>query len=111
MAQGPPTTSLPFFGARFSLYPMSDRYVPIILTAIDWPGDVARAVHGLASGPPAGNQVVVVADEPSPDLEDALEALEVGGTETLRTSARPNPSARRAWRRARSAVSPSSPAW
>jgi len=60
----------------------------IILTAIDWPGDVARAVHGLASGPPAGNQVVVVADEPSPDLEDALEALEVGGTETLWTSAR-----------------------
>jgi hypothetical protein len=35
MAQAPPTSSLPFFGARFSLYPMSDRYVPIILGAID----------------------------------------------------------------------------
>jgi len=32
MATSPPTT--PFFGARFSLYPMSDRYVPLILGAI-----------------------------------------------------------------------------
>jgi uncharacterized protein YqgV (UPF0045/DUF77 family) len=32
MATSPPTT--PFFGARFSLYPMSDRYVPLILEAI-----------------------------------------------------------------------------
>ena len=31
MATSPPT---PFFGARFSLYPMSDRYVPLILDAI-----------------------------------------------------------------------------
>ncbi len=29
-----PDVGLPFFGARFSLYPMSDRYVPIILGAI-----------------------------------------------------------------------------
>jgi hypothetical protein len=35
MSTGPPTSSLPFFGARFSLYPMSDRYVPVILGAID----------------------------------------------------------------------------
>ncbi len=34
MAISPPT-ALPFFGARFSLYPMSDRYVPIILGSID----------------------------------------------------------------------------
>jgi hypothetical protein len=34
MATSPPNGS-PFFGARFSLYPMSDRYVPIILGAID----------------------------------------------------------------------------
>jgi Glycosyl transferase family 2 len=60
----------------------------IILTATDWPDDVARAVRGLASGSPAGNQVVVVADEPSPDLDGALAALEAGGTETLRTIAR-----------------------
>ncbi len=26
---------LPFFGARFSIYPMTDRYVPLILGAID----------------------------------------------------------------------------
>lgn len=26
---------LPFFGARFSLYPMTDRYVPVILAAIE----------------------------------------------------------------------------
>jgi hypothetical protein len=35
MSTGPPTSSLPFFGARFSLYPMTDRYVPVILGAID----------------------------------------------------------------------------
>ena len=32
MSTSPPT---PFFGARFSLYPMSDRYVPLILDAIE----------------------------------------------------------------------------
>lgn len=26
---------LPFFGARFSLYPMTDRYVPVILSSIE----------------------------------------------------------------------------
>lgn len=31
MADVPAT---PFFGARFSLYPMTDRYVPVILEAI-----------------------------------------------------------------------------
>ncbi len=35
MDRSAPTSSLPFFGARFSLYPMSDRYVPIILGAIE----------------------------------------------------------------------------
>lgn len=34
MAQAPPDR-LPFFGARISLYPMTDRYVPVILTAVD----------------------------------------------------------------------------
>ena len=33
MATSPPT-ALPFFGARFSLYPMTDRYVPVILDSI-----------------------------------------------------------------------------
>ena len=33
MAQAPPN-SLPFFGARFSLYPMTDRYVPVILGSV-----------------------------------------------------------------------------
>lgn len=28
------TQGLPFFGARFSIYPMTDRYVPVILEAI-----------------------------------------------------------------------------
>jgi uncharacterized protein YqgV (UPF0045/DUF77 family) len=30
-----PSESAAFFGARFSLYPMSDRFVPIILHAIE----------------------------------------------------------------------------
>jgi hypothetical protein len=60
----------------------------IVLTATELPGDVARAVRGLASGLTVENQVVVVADDPSHDMEDALDALEAGGAETLRTSAR-----------------------
>ena len=35
MAQAPPTSTLPFFGARFSLYPMTDRYVPVIINSIE----------------------------------------------------------------------------
>ena len=30
----PASACAPFFGARFSLYPMTDRFVPVILDAI-----------------------------------------------------------------------------
>ena len=35
----------PFFGARFSLYPMTDRFIPIILQAIEGLGDSGLAVE------------------------------------------------------------------
>ena len=34
-----------FFGARFSLYPMTDRYVPVILGAIEGLGERGLAVE------------------------------------------------------------------
>jgi hypothetical protein len=37
-----PSESAPFFGARFSLCPMSDRFVPIILHAIEGLADHGR---------------------------------------------------------------------
>jgi GT2 family glycosyltransferase len=60
----------------------------VIVTATDWPADVARAVRGLASDEPAGTQVVVVADGPSPGQDEEVEALEASGAETVRTSDR-----------------------
>ena len=33
-AQSDQTACVPFFGARFSLYPMTDRFIPVILDAI-----------------------------------------------------------------------------
>ena len=33
-AQSGQTACVPFFGARFSLYPMTDRFIPVILDAI-----------------------------------------------------------------------------
>ena len=34
-----------FFGARFSLYPMTDRYVPVIMGAIDGLGERGLTVE------------------------------------------------------------------
>ena len=39
------TKAPPFFGARFSLYPMTDRYVPVILDAIEGLGDTGLEVE------------------------------------------------------------------
>lgn len=46
--------------------------VTVILIATDQPADLARALAGLKAHGPAGTQVVVVADGPSPEQEAAL---------------------------------------
>jgi cysteinyl-tRNA synthetase len=57
----------------------------VVLVATDWPDDVRRALTALASNLPAGIQVVVVADGPSPEQAAALEASDA---ELVWTSAR-----------------------
>ncbi len=55
----------------------------VVLMATDWPTDLARTLGGLRAHGPAGTQVVIVANHPSPTQEAALiatEALEpIGG--------------------------------
>jgi hypothetical protein len=66
----------------------------VVLIATDWPGDVDRALAGLARHAPAGTSVVIVADAPDETQADALDALEGRGSvgdlpvEVVRTSAR-----------------------
>ena len=60
----------------------------VILLATEWPDDLARAVDGLRATSPAGTSVVIVADGPSPDHDEALASIEaevddVGGTNRL----------------------------
>src|SRR5919108_1705448 len=66
----------------------------VVLVATSWPEDVGRAIGGLAAEGPDGLQVVIVADDPSPDQAVALEALDEAdpgspgvGTEVVWTSA------------------------
>jgi len=47
----------------------------VILVAGDQPDDLDRALAGLHSGSPAGTNIVIVADAPSPAQAAALEAL------------------------------------
>jgi cysteinyl-tRNA synthetase len=60
----------------------------VITIASDPPGDVSRAIRGLATGDPGGLQIVVVGDDPSSDQDQELDALAAGGAEIVRTSAR-----------------------
>jgi hypothetical protein len=66
----------------------------VVLIATDWPGDVDRALAGLARHAPPGTSVVIVADAPDETQADALEALEATGSvgdlpvEVVWTSAR-----------------------
>jgi len=46
--------------------------VTVVLIATDQPADLARALAGLTAHAPAGTQVVIVADGPSPEQEAAL---------------------------------------
>jgi cysteinyl-tRNA synthetase len=48
----------------------------ILLVATDWPADLARALVALDAHAPGGTQVVVVANGPSPEQEQALDRLE-----------------------------------
>ena len=66
----------------------------MVLIASHWPGDVDRALAGLARHAPAGTSVVIVADAPDETQADALDALEGRGSvgdlpvEVVWTSAR-----------------------
>jgi hypothetical protein len=66
----------------------------MVLIATDWPGDIDRALAGLARHAPAGTSVVIVADAPDETQADALDALEGRGSvgdlpvEVVWTSAR-----------------------
>ena len=57
----------------------------VILVATDWPADLQRTLAALATHRPAGLEIVVVADGPSAEQDDALEGLE---PEVVRTSER-----------------------
>jgi hypothetical protein len=48
----------------------------VVLVATDWPEDLARAMAGLDAGSPAGSSVVIVANTPSSEQAEALEAIE-----------------------------------
>ncbi len=60
--------------SRLDEPPMGVASIVIIATA--WPDDVARTVRALATHSPAGTQLVVVANAPSPDQEAALADLD-----------------------------------
>jgi glycosyl transferase family 2 len=62
----------------------------VVIVATDWPDDVARALAGIAAWAPAGTEIVVVADGPSPDQDSALDRAAAGDlpVEVVRTSAR-----------------------
>jgi cysteinyl-tRNA synthetase len=62
----------------------------VILVATDWPADLARTLAALRARDPEGTSVVVVADGPSEEQEEALAGLAVedDGVEIVRTSQR-----------------------
>ena len=48
----------------------------VVLLASDYPEDLERVLTGLRAGSAAGTSVVIVADAPSPEQADSLQALE-----------------------------------
>jgi hypothetical protein len=61
----------------------------VILMATDWPADLERAIDGVARTSPEGVAIVVVADGPSPEQADALEAVAARpSVEVVQTSQR-----------------------
>ncbi|MFL5714931.1 MAG: glycosyltransferase family 2 protein [Chloroflexota bacterium] len=55
----------------------------VVLIATDWPSDLARTLAGLRRHAPDGTSVVIVADGPSPEQTDELDALEQTDSSTL----------------------------
>ncbi len=63
----------------------------VVLLATDWPADLERCLAGLRRHVPPDTQLVIVADDPSPEQVVALDAIDLDGppvVEILRTSAR-----------------------
>jgi hypothetical protein len=67
----------------------------VILIATDFPADLERVLAGIREHAPDGTQIVVVADDPSPEQSTQLDRLEAHdpetpgiGAEVVRTSAR-----------------------
>ena len=52
----------------------------VVLIATEWPGDVDRALVGVARHAPAGTSLVIVADAPDEPQADALDVLEGRGS-------------------------------
>ena len=50
----------------------ASAFVTVVIVAIDQPSELARSLDGLRRQAPAGSQVVVVVDRPSPELEAYL---------------------------------------
>jgi cysteinyl-tRNA synthetase len=48
----------------------------VVVVATEWPDDLARAVAGLRAGSPPGTSVVIVANAPSAEQAEALDAVE-----------------------------------
>ena len=58
----------------------------VVLLASDYPEDLERVLTGLRAGSPVGTSVVIVADAPSPEQAESLQALEAREPhETLET--------------------------
>ncbi len=52
----------------------------VVLIATDWPEDLARALEGLRPGAPEATSIVIVADAPSSEQAEALDALGASGS-------------------------------
>ena len=49
----------------------------VVLIATDWPADIERAITALSTTSPDGTSIVVVADDPSDEQGEALDAADV----------------------------------
>jgi hypothetical protein len=57
----------------------SSRPATVVLLATDWPDDLDRCLTALARHAAPDTQVVIVADDPSPEQAAALDIVELGG--------------------------------
>jgi hypothetical protein len=71
--------------ARFDEAPIG--VATVVVVATDWPADLARTLAGLRAHAPDGTSVVIVADQPSPEQDEALPSDD-DGVEVVRSSQR-----------------------